>query len=62
MTRKNIRFKVWLEIERLNETTGKGEDMDAPCSLGTFDTYEEAREYAELISQLAPEPDEAGEE
>ena len=26
---KNITYKVWLEIERLNEKTGSSEDMDA---------------------------------
>jgi hypothetical protein len=51
---KNITFKVWLEIERFNEKTGKSEDMDAPgSSLATFDTYEEAWDYAERITQLA---------
>jgi hypothetical protein len=51
---KNISFKVWLEIERYNEKTGHGEDVDEPCScLGTFDTYEEARGYAEAITQFA---------
>jgi hypothetical protein len=51
---KNITFKVWLEIERLNEKTGKGEDMDAPGgSLASFETYEEARDYAEHVTRLA---------
>jgi hypothetical protein len=52
--RKNITFKVWLEIERLNEKTGHGEDMDAPSSsLATFETYEEAWDYAECVARLA---------
>jgi hypothetical protein len=52
--RKNITFKVWLEIERFNEKTGTSEDMDAPgSSLATFDTYEEARYYAERVTRLA---------
>jgi hypothetical protein len=56
MSRKqrNITFKVWLEIERYNERTGRSEDMDAPgSSLATFDTYEEAWEYAERVTCLA---------
>jgi hypothetical protein len=53
---KNITFKVWLEIERLNEKTGKSEDMDSPGgSLATFDTYQEAWDYAERATQLAKE-------
>ena len=52
--RKNITFKVWLEIERYNEMTGASEDMDAPgSSLATFNTYEEARDYAERVTRLA---------
>ena len=50
----NITFKVWLEIERYDDETGHGEDMDAPgSSLATFETYEEARDYAERVSRLA---------
>jgi hypothetical protein len=52
--RKNITFKVWLEIERYNETTGQSQDMDAPgSSLATFDTYEQAWDYAERVTLLA---------
>ena len=52
--RKNIIFKVWLEIERYSEKTGAGLTMDAPgSSLATFATYEEAWEYAERITRLA---------
>jgi hypothetical protein len=51
---KNITFKVWLEIERLNEKTGASKDMDATgSSLATFDTYEEAWDYAERVTRLA---------
>jgi hypothetical protein len=55
MTKKrNITFKVWLEIERYNERTGHGENMDAPgCELATFDTYEEAWDYAERVTRFA---------
>jgi hypothetical protein len=49
----NITFKVWLEIERYDDDTGHGEDMDAPSSLATFETYEEARDYAKRVSRLA---------
>ena len=52
--RRNIAFKVWLEIERYNEKTGHGQDVDAPgSSLATFDTYEEAWDYAERVTRLA---------
>jgi hypothetical protein len=55
MTEKNaITFKVWLEIERYDEVTGQGEDVDAPgSSLATFDTYEEAWDYAERVTHFA---------
>lgn len=52
--RKTIAFKVWLEIERFSEKTGNGQTMDAPgSSLATFDTYEEAWDYAERVARLA---------
>ena len=52
--RKHITFKVWLEIERYNEKTGNSEHMDAPgSSLATFDTYDEAWDYAERVTRLA---------
>ena len=48
--RKNITYKVWLEIERYNDKTGYGEDVDAPgSSLATFDSFDEAWEYAERV-------------
>jgi hypothetical protein len=51
---RHITFKVWLEIERYNDRTGRGENMDAPgASLAAFDTYEEARDYAERVTRLA---------
>lgn len=51
---RHITFKVWLEIERFNGKTGHSEDMDAPgSSLATFDTFEEAWEYAERVTRLA---------
>jgi hypothetical protein len=51
---RHITFKVWLEIEQFNEKTGHSEDMYAPgSSLATFDTYEEAWDYAERITRLA---------
>ena len=50
----NITFKVWLEIERYDEETGHGQDMDAPgSSLATFETYEEAWDYAERVTRLS---------
>ena len=52
--RRNITFKVWLEIERYNDKTGHGQNMDAPgSSLATFDTYEKAWDYAERVTRLA---------
>jgi hypothetical protein len=51
---RHITFKVWLEIERFNEKTGHGQDVDAPgSSLATFDTYEEAWDFAERVACLA---------
>jgi hypothetical protein len=51
---RNITFKVWLEIERYNEKTGNSQDMDAPgSSLATFDTYEQALDYADRVTRLA---------
>jgi len=47
-------FKVWLEIEEYDEESGHSRDMDAPGSaLATFDTYEDAWDYAERVTRLA---------
>lgn len=47
-------FKVWVEIERINERSGESEDMDAPgSSLATFGTYKQAWEYAQRVTRLA---------
>jgi hypothetical protein len=52
--RRNITFKVWIEIERFDEKTGHSEDLDAPgSSLATFSTYKEAWDYAERVTRLA---------
>ena len=45
-------YKVWIEIEEYDELTGCGNDCDAPRgALATFDSYEEAYEFAEQIDQ-----------
>jgi hypothetical protein len=55
---KNITFKVWLEIERYDERTGHGKNMEAPgSSLATFDTYDEAYDYASRVTDLAQDID-----
>ena len=52
--RKHIVFKVWLDIEQYNERTGDSQEMDAPgASLATFESYEEAWDYAERVAVLA---------
>jgi hypothetical protein len=54
MKKKNITFKVWLEIEQCNEKTGDGQELDAPGSyLAEFQTYEDAWDYAERVTRLA---------
>lgn len=51
---KHVTFKVWIEIEQYREKTGQGQTMDAPgSSLATFDTYEEAWNFAERVTHLA---------
>jgi hypothetical protein len=52
--RHRITFKVWLEIERYNDKTGDGQNMDAPgAELAEFITYDEAWAYAERVTRLA---------
>jgi hypothetical protein len=52
--REHITFKVWLEIEQVDEETGESEILDAPgSSLAMFDSYEEAWDYAERVTRLA---------
>ena len=51
---KYIAYKVWVDIERFDEATGEGEELDAPgSSLAAFGTFEEAWDYAEHIVRLA---------
>jgi hypothetical protein len=51
---KRITYKVWIEIERYDDNTGQGQTVDAPgSSLATFDTLEEAWDYAECVNRLA---------
>jgi len=51
---ENTTFKVGIEIERYDEDSGESEDRDAPgSSLATFQTYEEAWDYAERVTRLA---------
>ena len=51
---KRITFKVWLDIERYDAKTDESQTMDAPgSSLATFDTYQEAWDYAERVTRLA---------
>jgi hypothetical protein len=43
-------YKVWIDIEEYDELTGCGSDCDAPgAALATFDTYEEAYDFAAQI-------------
>lgn len=52
--KRNITYKVWLEIERYDEDTGDSENVDAPgASLATFDSEEEAYEFASRVTDLA---------
>jgi hypothetical protein len=45
-------YKVWIEIEEYDQLTGCGNDCDAPGgALATFDTFDEAYEFAELIDR-----------
>lgn len=50
----HLSYKVWLDIERFDDLTGIGEEMDAPgASLASFPTYREAWDYAERVTELA---------
>jgi len=52
--RKHITFKVWIEIERHDERSDHSETMDAPgSSLATFQTFQEAWDFAERVTRLA---------
>lgn len=40
-------YKVWIEIEKYNERTGEGENVDAPgAAVAEFDEPHKAREFA----------------
>lgn len=53
-TKDRIVYKVWVEIEAFNETAGRGETVDSPgASVATFNTYEEAYEFAERMNAAA---------
>lgn len=47
-----VSYKVWLEIEQFNPHTQDGVNVDAPGGpLAEFDTYQEARDFAESVAQ-----------
>lgn len=49
-------FKVWIEIEEYNTVSGSGETLDAPnAAVATFDTYEEAYEFAGNLQAFGEE-------
>lgn len=51
--KKDLTYKVWIEIEEYNNETGDSSDMDAPgASVATFKTYKEAYEYAGRLQEI----------
>jgi hypothetical protein len=55
---KNIVYKVWLEIERYNEKTGDGEDVETLslcdfASSAQFDTLHAAVEFCKDLDHYA---------
>lgn len=52
--KKNITYKVWIEIEYYDENSGDSENVDAPgASLATFTSEAEAYAFASRVTDLA---------
>lgn len=48
-----ICYKVWIEIEAFDVSTGEGTNVDAPgAALQQFETYEQAWGYASRIMNM----------
>jgi hypothetical protein len=46
-------YKVWIEIEEFDESTGDGTTVDTPgAALQQFESYKQAYEYACKITTL----------
>lgn len=41
----SMKYKVWMEIEEIDEDSGHYESLECPVSLREFDTLEEAVEF-----------------
>ena len=49
-------YKVWIEIEEYDTETGDGVTLDGPGgSVAEFDTYDEALEFADEITNTVEE-------
>ena len=43
-------YKIWMEIEEIDDDKGHYESLDCPVSLRAFDTLEEAVKFQEEMS------------
>jgi hypothetical protein len=44
-------YKVWLEIERIDEDLDIYEDAHEPRGLAVFNSLDEAKEYVETLAE-----------
>ena len=47
------KYKIWIEIEELDEEADNYRDLEDPISVGgEFDTEEDARAFRDLLSDI----------
>jgi hypothetical protein len=51
------RFKLWLQVETIDDEAGKYENEGHPMALGSFPTVREAEERMYLLGALFPDSD-----
>lgn len=51
-----IRYKAWLQLERVDDDAGSYEDASGPYCIGDFDDYPSADRFVKsLVTVLQPE-------
>lgn len=56
MRRKTVRYKVWIEIESIDETNNRYEPAGLPEPLGEFERLDQAeRRVIEVLERFNPD-------
>ena len=48
-TKSKTKYKIWIEIEKINEGKGVYKDVDEPISIGEFDNLKKALLFRDRV-------------